>query len=115
VGSLAANRRRKRTQIVVIAGLALFVVDVFAFNGEDFPYLVAGLIVVLALVKWLLAWTPLPLWQRGVLVVLAVVPWIIVRSDPYPALHGSTVATCSWLGLCLVVLRQIDGRAIPNR
>ena len=96
----------------VIVGLGLFVIDVFAFNGQDFPYLVAGLITLLALMKWLLAWTPLQLWERASLTVLVAVAWAIVVFDPYPALHGASVGTAAWLGVVFLALRRIDDRAM---
>ena len=115
MSSLAAKRRRRQTFVAVIVGLALFVIDVFAFNGQDFPYLVAALTSVLALTKWLLAWTPLSIGARALLIVLAAVPWAIVAADPFPQFHGVSIATTAWLGIVLLVLRRIDGRASRGR
>jgi hypothetical protein len=109
-GSLDAKRRTRATMIAVIVGLTLFVIDVFAFNGEDFTYVIAGVISAMMATKWLLAWTPLRVGERLLLAVLAIVPWMIAYADPYPSVRGAAVANIACFGLAILVQKSISGR-----
>jgi len=110
-GSFEHNRRTKNRFVAVTVGLVLFVLDIFAFNGDGFSFLLAALITALAATKWLFAWTPLPIGARVALVGLTAVPWAIAWFDPYPSLHGAAVFNIAWVGVTLLVLSRIHGRA----
>jgi len=97
--------------IAVIIGLILFVIDVFAFNGDDFTYVVAGVITIMAAAKWLLAWYPLRKRDRALLLALAAAPWVVAYLDSYPSLRAAAVINIALFGLALIVQSKINGRA----
>ena len=110
-GSFEHNRRTKNRFIAVTVGLIIFVLDVFAFNGDAFSFLLAALVTTIAASKWLFAWTPLRMGERIALAGLAAVPWAIAWYDPYASLHGAAVFNIAWVGIALLVLSRINGRA----